>query len=541
VNDGPPPASSEGSDVGTGNAAGASLGRTVARNTAFNLVGRFVNVLGWILIAPIMLRALGPERFGLWSLLTVLSGIYLTFDFGLSSAITKFVSEFRASNDRSSLRGIYSLAACLYGALSLAIVATIVLLRGPLLDFFRIAPALRHEANGALVVAAVVYGIMNFYTLFGAVLGGYQRLDLWNRVSIVVTVIQLGAIALALALGGDLVVVMSAMGAAMIAGVLLSCFAVRSVDPGLQLDRSEFRTALLKRLVGYGIALQIINAGALAMVQLDKVLFARFVSLAAAGQFELGLRLTFAAWTLPSFLLPPLLPAFSEIAASADRSKEVRLYLRASRYVFALAFPVAFGTIALAPAVLLAWLGPGHQQAAQAAIALAALLSVNIFTGVGSAVVRGSGRPWIEAEYLLIAAGLHVAMSLVLIPRYGYVGGLWSLLISGALASLHFVRRLHRLLGIPVFPFLVGVAGRPMLAAAIGSALAWWASGSGAATLEGLPRWEVLLRVALAGTLLIIAAFFTMILTRFLSFSELRELGSMIRGGRTPIASAREA
>jgi hypothetical protein len=80
-----------------------------------------------------------------------------------------------------------------------------------------------------------------------------------------------------------------------------------------------------------------------------------------------------------------------------------------------------------------------------------------------------------------------------------------------------------------------------MLAAAIGSALAWWASGSGAATLEGLPRWEVLLRVALAGTLLIIAAFFTMILTRFLSFSELRELGSMIRGGRTPIASAREA
>src|SRR5882672_3488569 len=83
-------------DVAAAAPRAAELGRLIARNTAFNLLGRLVYLVGWTLVTPYMLHRLGAERFGLWSLLTVISGLYLTFDLGLSSALTKFVAEFHA-------------------------------------------------------------------------------------------------------------------------------------------------------------------------------------------------------------------------------------------------------------------------------------------------------------------------------------------------------------------------------------------------------------------------------------------------------------
>ena len=50
-------------------------------DVVLNLAGRAVYVAGWLVVTPFMLGRLGPERFGLWSLLTVVAGIYLAFDF----------------------------------------------------------------------------------------------------------------------------------------------------------------------------------------------------------------------------------------------------------------------------------------------------------------------------------------------------------------------------------------------------------------------------------------------------------------------------
>ena len=158
--------------------AAGSLGQQIARNTMFMLVGRLVYVAGWTLIAPFMLAKLGADRFGLWSLLSVVSGLYVTFDLGISSALTKFVAEFRAAGDHAALRAVFTRGAALYFALSVAFAAALALFREPLLDFFRVAPALRAEAGGALVAAGVSYGMLNAFMLLSSVLWSFDGLSL---------------------------------------------------------------------------------------------------------------------------------------------------------------------------------------------------------------------------------------------------------------------------------------------------------------------------------------------------------------------------
>ena len=520
----------------SGGAVAAHLGRRIALNTVLNLLGRFVYVVGWALTAPFMLERLGVERFGLWSLITVISGLYLTFDLGLSHALTKFVAEFRASGDRRALRGIFTLGIALFSGLGLVMITLLVLFRTPVVAFFRVGSELRDEAGWALIGAAVVYGLLNAYTSMSSVLSGLQRLDLWNQISILVTLLQLLGIWLVLIWGMGIRGLVVNTGIALAIGTILSWMVVRRLAPEIRIDLSSPSRPLWHRLRSFGAALQIINLGVLIQFQLDKVLFARFVSLGAVASYEFAFRLTSAFWALPSLLLTPLLPAVAHLDALAEKERIARLYRRASRYVLALAFPLAGGMILFAPRLFFVWLGPGHEDAVLAARALAALMGVNILTGVGSTVVRGVGRPGLEAEYHALAMALHVVLSFVLIPRFGFPGGLGALFASGAIGSLYFVWRFHRYLGEPNGRFVIEILAWPLAAAVAAATLAGllWGTGgpitSRAVAMANLSGASVVFALTAAAVLLI---------GRYLSLAEIRELVAMIRHGPTAASDER--
>jgi O-antigen/teichoic acid export membrane protein len=507
-----------------------TLGRQIAWNAAFNLAGRFVSVAGWMIVTPWMLARMGSERFGLWSLLTVIAGTYAAFDLGLAGSLTKFVAEFRAKGDRAGLRAIYTQGVWFYAALGALFLAIIVLARGPLLGLFRVPVALRHEAGTALLAAAVAYALLNGFTFLSSVLAGLHRLDLWNRILIVTTLIQFAGVIIVLRSGGGVPALFLNTGVGLLVGIVASRMAIRRLAPEVGFDIAPGPPGLLRRMMRYSAAIQIVNLGVLAQFQLDKVLFGSMLSLAAVGNYELGFRVVSALWSVPALLLPPLLPAVAHLDAVGERERVARLYRRASRYVLAVAFPIAAGVIALSPPLFQAWLGPGHGDAAIAAIALAGMLAVNILTGVGSAIVRGAGRPGLEARYQLLAMVLHLSLSLTLIPRWGFRGGMVASAMSTAIASLWFVRAFHRHLGEPLPPFVQQIVLPPLAGAVLAGVAAWWAAGAGSPDLEAWARPQALARLALgAGAFLVVvtAGHFA---TRALRPRDVRELFAVLRG-----------
>jgi len=511
--------------------AGDPISGQIARSSVLNLLGRLTYVVGWVAIAPYMLRQLGIDRFGLWSLLSVLSGLYLTFDLGVGSAVTKFVAEYRAAADHAALRSVVTVGAAIYLGLSLLTFATITLLRGPILDLIRVAPALRGEAEQALVVAAAVYGILNLHMLAASVLTGLQRMDVWNRIVIAVTLLQFAGLVVLLRQGFGLVALLLNTGATLALGAVLGGLAVRRLAPEIRFDRRGLARPLVVRLTHYSAALQVINLGVLFQLQLDKVLFGSLVSLSAVASYEFGYRVVSALWSVPTVLLAPLLPAAAHLEAAGDRARIRRLYRRATRYVFAIAFPIAAGVVALAPALYRAWLGPGHHDAALAASALAVMLGVNILTGVGSSLARGIGRPGLEVRYQITSMVLHVVLSLVLIHRYGFVGGLCALVVSSVIGSLYFLWCFHRLLTVPLGEFVRAVVARPLLAAVLGAGAAAGVGGAFDRALDTGTRGAALFHLGLGAATMLVVALTTLLGTRFLSLREVRDLRRLLRGG----------
>jgi O-antigen/teichoic acid export membrane protein len=85
-------------------------------------------------------------------------------------------------------------------------------------------------------------------------------------------------------------------------------------------------------------------------------------------------------------------------------------------------------------------------------------------------VVRGLDRPWIEARYHLIGTAIHLALSLVLVPRFGIEGAVAALLVSGVIAVAYFMWAFHRFVGEPFLPWLREVALAPAAISACAAA-----------------------------------------------------------------------
>jgi O-antigen/teichoic acid export membrane protein len=516
------------------NASGAerpsdSLRGQLVRGVAANILGRLLSMAAWLFVTRLLVGSLGPDRFGFWSLVSTLVFFSLTIDFGLSPAVTRFVAAHRAGGDEAAMRGVVALGFAGSLLLGCAWLGAALLLPGPLLRLAHVAPSLRQEALPTLDWMGVAF-LFNLLALVpSAALSGFQRFDLVNRNLVLSTLVQLAAMLVVIRRGAGMPELAMAIVLGSLVSLALSWFTLRHLWPGLGFASPRSLRPLLQSFGGFGIALQVIYLGSLALYQMPKFLFASMLSLAAVGQFELGYRVAFSAWSIPTLLLPPLLPAASHLESTGERDRLWRLYERASRLLLPLAFTLAAGLVALAKPLFAAWLGPGFGQAAGANIAIAVLLGVNVLTSAGCLVARGMGRPWWEAGYLAIAFVLQAALGWWLIGRRAFDGGLLAMVIAGTLGTAWFLVVYHRAMSQSLVAFVRRVVVAPLAAAVLGGLAGWAVSGGPWSDASQWPRGRALLALGSGGITLVVVAGLVLFATRALTLDEVRQLVATIR------------
>ncbi len=515
------------SNLSADRSSAGGLGATIARNALFTVISRLTFFFAWALVTPYMLGVLGEDRFAIWTLFFALSGYFQIFDLGLSQALVKYVAQFSAAGDTRGLRGVVTMGTFAYIGLATPVVIGLALFQRPVLDAIHTPQALRAEAGWTLIGIAIVIGLNNLSGVITAVLSGRQRMDITSRVLLLVTAIQVGGAILALRTGGGLRGMVVAYGLGVLIGALISFRAMRTVEPEARLDISSMSRSLFGELFRFGSALQITNLGTFIQFQLDKFLLAHLVSLAMVTRYELASRLALAAWALPTFLIIPLVPAVSQLGSLADHDRILRLYTRASRYIAAVAFPVAGFMIATASALIVAWLGTSYSGAAIGTVGIISFLLLTMLTGVGTSVCRGLGAPWMEVQYHVVGTLIHVGLSLWLIPRMGINGALIAQFISGAVSVSFFLWRLHRWIQVPFGPWLRGVIVTPLAVSITAAVLAIvWRGGLLAAPAGRVAAWFDIVRAMAVFAIVIVAGYFA---TRFLTWEEVRNLGRSTR------------
>jgi O-antigen/teichoic acid export membrane protein len=363
------------------------------KNGFYNALSGLIRIGLALLTIPILIRIIGVEEYGLWTLAYAVIVMVGLAEAGLATTTTVFVSQDLEKDDVDGLSQTLTVS---FGAMFvLATLAGIALYFGsePVVSYF---PKLGESQQLSSVQALQIGGLIVWARLLQQVLVGveqaYQRYDLTNMLNTAQSLLfSLGMIVVAW-LGGKTVALMQWQAAATLAvlfsHVLVVWLLVRGLNLRLIWDRKKGLA-----VARYSTATWLASLGGVIFTQVDRLIVGALLGTTVLGVYAAITNITMQINTFSALPIQPMLPVISSfmVKQSIDQEMLQRQVKQALQINCLVALGMGSLLLILAPLVLHFILGgsPSSETvfAFRIATTIYALYSVN---AVGFYVLFGA-------------------------------------------------------------------------------------------------------------------------------------------------------
>jgi O-antigen/teichoic acid export membrane protein len=398
--------------------------RKILKGSVSNVLRIIISMAIAMVLPPLLVHRLQPAEYGAWVLILQCSGYITLLDFGLQTAVGKFVAEYDAVNDRQSSSRVLSssfLILLISGLIGAAVISVITW-RVPQL-FHQMPVYLVGDVRLGILIIGLSTAILLPFGAFSAVFTGLQRYGFPTLLSIVCKILSSAGIAALLLMHGKLVQLCWVIGAFnLVAAVGQFIGWKRYASDRLDFGWRMADRAISSRLVKYGGILSIWLIAGLLVSGLDMVIIGHY-DFKNAGYYGIAAAVSNFVLLIIGGVFNPLVPAVSSLQAGENRLKVGELTLRSTRYCSLLlclfGLPLSFGAYPL----LKLWLG--HEYAIHSAIFLQMLILGNAIRQLAlpySLAVVATGKQHLATIAGVAEALTNICLSLYLVQRVGAIG-----------------------------------------------------------------------------------------------------------------------
>jgi O-antigen/teichoic acid export membrane protein len=315
-------------------------------------------------------------------------------------------------------------------------------------SLFHLDPARAATGRVVLLVIAAHVACGFAFSVFGAVINGFQRYDLNNVVGTASSLLVAAVNVAVLSANGGLVALVGATTTVRFLTYFVYRYNAYRVFPALSVRPSRFRLARLKEVTGFSVYVLMLDWAAKVNYSVDAIVIGATLGTAAVAVWTVPQRLVEAIQRMTNQLNDVLFPAVVDSDAG-NRPDRLRLILvQATRLSLAAVLPGACVLAILAGRIITAWVGPGYAGAVPVAILLAGVVTARVGTATAMTVLKGAGLHRLLAWTNLTIAVLNLSISLLLVRRLGLPGVAIGTLLPVAAGSLLVVfpaacRRVH--------------------------------------------------------------------------------------------------
>ncbi len=162
------------------------------------------NIFTGIFLTPYLIKKLGVQRWGTWTIVFALIEYIFLFDLGFRSAIVNFVSRYRVVDDFEGVNGVINTALAYFlGVAGIVVILTLGLASHGY-HYFKVAPEDQNDFTFLLIIVGFTWAIGVISNIFQASLEAFQQFKTYNHIFIVMLVLRAGGCALILFLGHGL-------------------------------------------------------------------------------------------------------------------------------------------------------------------------------------------------------------------------------------------------------------------------------------------------------------------------------------------------
>ena len=362
---------------------------------------------------------------------------------------------------------------------------------------FGIPETLVPVARIAFVIVGVNVALGLFGGVFGNVLYGYERIDVWKASSIVQQVVNFVLTLWFLQLGFGLIGVAAASTSSMLALICSYLLSLRLGGYGIIIHRRFIEWKTLKEIFPYSIRTFILGLTSRLLYYTDNLVIGIFLGVGLVTPYEIVYKLCFFTTYLFSAISTTAFPTFSILYTRGDYDGLRGLYLKIAKLSLVIMASVGLGLVFLGRSFIGLWVGEENYAGTEV---LLVLVTMNVFHAIGTpaaALLQGIGRNKELMISEIINAGLNVMLSITLVTRIGLPGVALGTLLAHVLTSVWVILLLPcRYVKCSLRRYVSSCVLPPLIAAVPGAAVVW-------IVMQGLSPAQNFLELVLRGAIIV--------------------------------------
>jgi len=439
---------------------------SLSRNLFAGLANSIWSAAVGLAVVPLYLKHLGIEAYGLIGFFSTVQALFWILDLGLAPTINREVARCSATGNFREAGNLLHTLAIIYWSMGVAIALLLVVI-SPLVSEYWLQS--RHLPRETITHAVMLMGLIIACRwpvgLYQGALIGAQRVTVSSAISItMVTVSNFGAVAVLAFVSPTIEAFFIWQACAGLVYAIAMRWATWRVIG--RLKEIRFDVDQLKRIWRFSAGVSGLALSASILMQLDKVLLSRILSLDDFGKYALAGVITSGLYVLLAPIFNAIYPRFSALVAAGNTEILTNLYRTGTRLLSAVLFPIA--TLAGVFAEDLVYLWTGNLSISKGVAPILSLLlmgtAINGIMIFPYALQLAYGAVRLPLMICLILIAGTVPITIFLAMKYEAVGGASAWVLMNSIYLVMGSLLTHRVLLKEIgFKWLLWDAGIPLV------------------------------------------------------------------------------
>lgn len=398
-------------------------GHRFVGNVVWNWLGVGATLVAGLIISPYLIRKLGAEGYGIWSLSFALIDYYAFLDLGFRSAMVKYVAHYAALDEPERVNEVLNTILVYAALVAILIFTGCVIGSGYLTRFFNVGPAYAHTFRVLVLLISLSWCAGFVLNSFGAALEALQRFDIYTKANVTTLVVRVSGTLILLYLGYGLISIGVIAVVSQCIGYVLYLFGFRRAFPALRISRRYASVATLRKMGKFGMHTFLANVSTICLNQSPPILIGHFLPAAFVGFYNLPIRLIQYTVDAVGRIGTITNANAAELQARGHSRTLADLATYANRYCFVIFIPVAIVLWIFGDRLFYLWVPAVAEHSAPLLPVLLTGYMVAVVGQFSSAMfLQGLGRHQRYARGLLVEAAAVVTTLWFVVPRYGVMG-----------------------------------------------------------------------------------------------------------------------
>lgn len=418
--------------------------------TIMSYVGIGINVLAGLFYTPWLIHSIGREDYGLFTLALSVISLFV-FDFGLGSAVTRFISKYLAEGNQEKANQCMGLVYRLY------LVIDAILLVVLLVVFFFIPYIYRELTPDEIDRFKIVYAVAACYSVLSfpfipvnSVLTSHEKFVQLKICDIAHKIIMVGSMSICLLMGYGLYALVLVNAFAGIIMILLKLMCINRYTPQKVAwgywDKTEF-----KNIAGYSGWVTVASLAQRCIFNIAPSILGALSGSVEIAIIGVAITLEGYTYTFANALSGMFLPRVSRIVA--DKGDVLPLMIKIGRIQILIVSLIVWGFICLGKDFILLWVGDQFEASYYCAVLIIVPSLLQLPQEIGMQVIIAQNKVRHQAVVFCGMALLNIIGAFLLSPKFGALGLCASIFVSYLFRTIGLDYILYKELHINILSF----------------------------------------------------------------------------------------